>query len=1289
MRMPHHSTKFVSIKNDSKNIKAHLYKTDGGPSSKRPTCVQLFTHFGFPSSSPSSQLSFPLSFVSPQCPLITLPLSLVSPQCPLITLPLSLVSPQCPLITLPLSLVSPQCPLITLPLSLVSPQCPLITLPLSLVSPQCPLSLVSPQCPLSLVSPQCPLLTLPLSLVSPQCPLLTLPLSLISPQCPFLTVPLALVSPQDNGDGDNSEEDGGGGRGGDVSESYEGRSDGDDQNSNPSSHNLTGSSKVYGFGTPSQLESSTVKNKEAASPDSHSLLHVPQTLSEEEQTRYRVKKVPKVEHNSVRRTEDSTVAITLPFLYKISTSGPLVKLKSDGDSQPFTSSLPHHTMRQVTTHNGETDRESNYNVGELVVPGRRNIAIEIESDEKYVAREFKTDNREVSGEFKRVKREVSVEFKAQKEFKVPEKYTSVETKETTIFEAIKGDPSGEIGAVSGKEGSSAGSAPPSGHLGSFVREARSSGAGGSCLVHPSCSGVQPSSPPHMEGSRYSCYCDHLCHMMGDCCSYHHQPPHQTTTIPSQHHHTTPPPILTHQTTTPPSQPIIPPSHRSRQPSRPTVLPSLLACHTISSSTDFTHSRVMVVGRCPEGTPNTLASRCSRQLETTKSYTYLLDLPVFSATSGLGYTNVYCAICHGDTHLHNITKIVSCNINITSVSQLANMTYHPGELMWLGLKMDAADEGNDSLNFSGKGEQEEPGECRIKINIPDDVGRGCESDVVSSCPDNSTAEENITCSSHTHYVQGKNTVYKNRECALCHGEPESLIGCLGKLLLAAGRKRYQPASLLNLFIVDGDCTENQVWDVLYLRCEDVFCGSLFTLRDGVCVRNNNTFNEYEGKSYLNNSCYTWDYKREFSVMFPNKSIYLNHTHLIYDFGEYEFNASRITVCRPEGKWTPIMSIMSSVLISISLVCLALHMAIFFALPKRRNIPSMNLFSLTLSLFATEFTFAGFFNFNSNYVGCVIIGIVLYYFLSCAFLWMNVMSIDICRTFHSQTYKIKSRRVFIQYSIYAWSVPLFGAIVAGIVDQLSPADSFFTPQFGTSVCWFNNAWGLFVFFTFPSGLVILANMIFYGRSVFSIYKQMKSGEMASSTVRRNNSFDKNKGKTEKERDRFLKYSLTKKNGDYSSSPRCAERIRERIQRRLHAQKKQQVRLLLYCKLALTMGLTWVFAFVSMHTRSIICEYLFLVFNGLQGTFIFICFDMKKKVWEELRWEIGKRFNMSVASGSFGSSSSTTKTNLTTMSSQTSYKYRWSSTRLQDGSYRYSAASQGHSEIRSSQEREISGV
>lgn len=691
---------------------------------------------------------------------------------------------------------------------------------------------------------------------------------------------------------------------------------------------------------------------------------------------------------------------------------------------------------------------------------------------------------------------------------------------------------------------------------------------------------------------------------------------------------------------------------------------------------------MVEGGCPEGTPNTLASRCSRHLDA-QPYTYLMDLPVFSSTSGLGYINVYCAICHGDTQLHNTTKTVSCNNSVKSTSHLANMTYHPGELMWSGQRLDTDDEGNDILT----GDQETI-VCSMNINVSHNVGRDCVSVVVDSCPENSTEEQNINCSSHTLYVQVSGTVYKNRECALCHGKPETLIGCLTALWGLAG-ERFYPPSLMDLFIVDGECAENQVWDGLYRRCEDVFCGSLFTLRDGHCVRNNNTITK-DGKSYLNSSCYTWDYKREFSIMFPNGSIYLNHTHITYDFGEYEFNASRVTVCRPDGKWTPVMNIISTVLICISLVCLALHMAIFFALPKRRNIPSMNLFSLSLSLFMTEFMFVCFFHYNSNYVGCVIISIILYYFLSSAFLWMNVMSIDICRTFHSQTYKIKSRRIFIQYSIYAWSVPLLGAVVAGTVDQLSPSASFFTPQFGTSACWFNNTWGLFVFFTLPSGLVILSNIIFYGMSVFSIYKQMKSGEMASSTVRRSNSFEKNRGKIERERDRFLKYSLTKKNGDYSSSPRCAERIRERIQRRLHAQKKQQVRLLLYCKLALTMGLTWVFAFISMHSHSIIFEYLFLVFNGLQGTFIFVCFDMKKKVWEELRWEVGKRFNMDTASGAFGgSSSSTGKTSLAPLSSQTSYKYRWSSNRLQDGSYRYSAASQGQGEIRSSQEREISGV
>ncbi|KAK8385836.1 hypothetical protein O3P69_016545 [Scylla paramamosain] len=48
---------------------------------------------------------------------------------------------------------------------------------------------------------------------------------------------------------------------------------------------------------------------------------------------------------------------------------------------------------------------------------------------------------------------------------------------------------------------------------------------------------------------------------------------------------------------------------------------------------------------------------------------------------------------------------------------------------------------------------------------------------------------------------------------------------------------------------------------------------------------------------------------------------------------------------------------------------------------------------------------------------------------------------------------------------------------------------------------------------------------------------------------------------------------------------------------------------------MGMTWIFAFISIHTKNIVFEYFFIITNGLQGAFIFVAFDLKKKVWEEL--------------------------------------------------------------------------
>lgn len=659
----------------------------------------------------------------------------------------------------------------------------------------------------------------------------------------------------------------------------------------------------------------------------------------------------------------------------------------------------------------------------------------------------------------------------------------------------------------------------------------------------------------------------------------------------------------------------------------------------------------MVDRCTAGTEPQLADRCIG-----KGFpNYLMDIPVFSRTSGIGYSNIFCAICHNDTDIKKFEMSLSCIGTVNSTTELENMIYHPGELRW-----------SSPLNSLDKTELS----CLLDVEYPLTVGRCCHSNLVDTCREDWPIEEHVRrCAAYNYYVQTESYVYKNRDCALCNGVPEDEIQCLSLFSFSSKSWFSSPPSLMELFEVSGDCNDDEVWDVLYRRCEHVSCGFLFALVNGKCVRSNKT-TPIDGESYLNASCYVVEFRQNLSIVFPNQTIYLNETQLLYHFGEYEFDGSWVRVCDAKERWTPFMQIMSSVLIIISLVCLVLHMTIFLALPKRRNIPSKNLFSMTVSLFMAEFMYLTFFRLRINYVTCVITGVIMYYFLCVSFLWMNVMSIDIFRTFYSGTHRTKSQTIFIQYSLYAWLLPIGGVIVAVVVDQCWP-DLAFAPHFGTDTCWLNNKWGLVAFFTLPSGMVILANLVLYMVSVHNIYTQMKSGEIASSTICRKDCSSKYNVPYPKRRNSMEPSGTRRKpsdvpsekssNGTDSSGGR--ERSRDKPNRGFHSMKKLRARLILYCKLALIMGLTWIFAFISIHTKNIVFEYLFIIFNGLQGTFIFVSFDLKKKVWEELCTKIvccGKQHR-----GTFSVKVNTKMCSIrTTLEGDSSYKPRRSSDYVFEG-------------------------
>jgi len=136
------------------------------------------------------------------------------------------------------------------------------------------------------------------------------------------------------------------------------------------------------------------------------------------------------------------------------------------------------------------------------------------------------------------------------------------------------------------------------------------------------------------------------------------------------------------------------------------------------------------------------------------------------------------------------------------------------------------------------------------------------------------------------------------------------------------------------------------------------------------------------------------------------------------------------------------------LSVSVICLILHVGIHCALPKLSNLPGKNLLSLSWAILLAHILFLVGVkpDFEVPPAVCIGIAVVEYYCLLAAFFWMNVMSVDIWRTFSGTTFRgSDGLRTHRKYAIYAWGTAALLALAALTVD-LCTDDGAVTPSFG---------------------------------------------------------------------------------------------------------------------------------------------------------------------------------------------------------------------------------------------------
>ncbi|RWS04696.1 hypothetical protein B4U79_13826, partial [Dinothrombium tinctorium] len=565
----------------------------------------------------------------------------------------------------------------------------------------------------------------------------------------------------------------------------------------------------------------------------------------------------------------------------------------------------------------------------------------------------------------------------------------------------------------------------------------------------------------------------------------------------------------------------------------------------------------------------------------------LQILVFSQKTKTFYKNVFCAICNDD---ENELKAWTSQLHCTSLESSDHLPRRLGAIPSVSF----ANISNYSVKKNSWHLTINESEFECFLSFPEFQfdklvnelnARPCVA-TIASCPKNYT-NENVAkkCSSYTSIVRYRtksdenHKVYKNFYCALCNGE--KIENFMSKTrhrmekVPKGGQRLWYP--LLLDFNVGRDSgkyvgerrlcrfKDGKFYNPLTEQCETFVCQNTSTAKSSsFCSflnddKENKNDDEKGDKSSRNKSDEKKSKNKEVYFKtnelpkFKNESKLINRTVKVYDRSEYE-NSKYIPTTIAQWK-----SLFTEVIQKLSIVGLSLHLIIYSLVPKLHNVPGKCLMSLSFALLMANICFAiaaSTYIIQSSSL-CLTVALFVHYFYLASFFWMNVISFDMYKCFDSGLLSLRSwdNRCFLVYSLYSWLSPA-AFVVVGLCFDVFTEENIFQPLYGFSLCWINRRSALLIYFGIPLTTIISVNTIFFTLTAMSLIKT----NCETSLIRNN---------------------------------------------------QTEINILLHLKLSLTMGLTWIFGIVFAFTENTIFWFLFTVFNGLQGTFIFIAFTMKRQV------------------------------------------------------------------------------
>ncbi|XP_064083997.1 uncharacterized protein LOC135199786 [Macrobrachium nipponense] len=572
----------------------------------------------------------------------------------------------------------------------------------------------------------------------------------------------------------------------------------------------------------------------------------------------------------------------------------------------------------------------------------------------------------------------------------------------------------------------------------------------------------------------------------------------------------------------------------------------------------------------------------------------LHLPVTSKVTNTTYPNYYCAICNRDAeHIKVWNYLFGCKY--PSQSYIVGKKYSPSELKkildTLAVKNCSDCSIGNGMMTTNPTYSDETQEWRISITT--NKGKlffSCRPSISAGLigePLHSCVEEIETCAENWNdkevedlcksfkgsiSIQRPLISYRNVFCAicnnvfnahLCHRYPE------------IGVSEFYPYPLQFLYEVPDMKNKD-----LKLKCEadedfypnyctkekpkNILCQLSENHYGDFCIKRDHApksfFSDPGRNNQMDGENSTGDeieVHKTVSSKSSNKIHHMNGTH-------GDTLLTRIL----ETEKSSFLSWVTFSLISVSMACLLLHLAISVLSKELRSLPGRNRASLCLSLLLSYITFITGPFLETNTTACYVSASVMYFSWIASFCWMTVIGFDTWWCFEKTATDFHLAQGsgwfrFLLYSVSSWLTSAMALAVLIIIDQIQPEgiDKSLLPKLGREICWFGENESLQVFFVYPVITVVVIITILFVRTAWVIFKSSQgNGNVTKNCARRN----------------LFKINL---------------------------------------RLGVIMGIPWTTYITSWYFGTTFLEYIFVIMNSFQGTFIFFAFSCKREIWAGL--------------------------------------------------------------------------